>query len=103
MHRAQYVPSQRMKVHPNQAQWWHRFCEHGLTSGREIVIKMDPDALLHRKFETFPSEDIFGTVTCLGPVQGGVKGFKRNTLAKMYGGECLKEEYNTKPVFLKTC
>src|SRR5438270_793632 len=73
--KANYVDAAHLKCVERGLLWWSRFCNFGLMTGERYVFKMDPDTLLHRRFQSYPDLDFFGTK--VGPIiQGGIVGFQ---------------------------
>jgi hypothetical protein len=95
-----YVLDKRLKMWSNAAMWWDRFCEHGLRSGCDHVLKVDPDAWIHRRFDHFPMTDIAGWVEHQF-VQGGIEYLSRDCLRKIkHSGECANDIYNNFPYLM---
>ena len=84
---AQFVKGEKLKRAACGGRWWLRTLTHGLETGTDYMIKIDPDTKFQRRIGVWPSHDIFGTLTGRGKhwehIQGGVQGFARSTVVRL--------------------
>lgn len=73
-------------------EWTLRYLEWSLSSGADVIIKLDPDACVWRR-ATIPEADWFGTMSVDGTfVRGGACGFSREAAGKLIASQILLEE-----------
>lgn len=96
-----YKSDRRLKLPQYGGLWSLRLFELFLdTTDADILIKLDPDAQLWRKFAFYPDSDWFGTIS---PVyrhpfaRGGCVGFKRHAVERIVRSEILLNPIFTKP------
>ena len=93
-YRADYIAGERLKIVEKGAQWWERFFRTAVTYPFDIVLKIDPDTRVHRRFTTFPTADIFGTDDGGGRIQGGIQAFRLSAVKMiLHSGICLDPAY----------
>lgn len=72
----------RRKHHFN-GEWTQRFLMLARATNSDVIIKLDPDTCLWRKF-SLPDAEWFGTLSTNGTwVRGGACGFRRDTADRM--------------------
>lgn len=81
-HRCGYVPGARLKTAVCGIAWWERFIRHAVYFDAPYTFKMDPDTVIHRRFQHFPQWDLFGSLR--GSVlQGGIIGLQAHACRVM--------------------
>ncbi len=85
----QYIEGVFLKRYEANGLWWKRLLTVGLAQNTRYVVKMDPDARIHRQFKQ-PEHDfgLFGTLGTLGNtskhnIQGGIQFFTRNAVERL--------------------
>lgn len=91
------VTGERIKLARFGAEWTKRWMRLALESGRERVIKIDPDAWLYRRFGFFPLSQIGGTLACNIPcqipiVRGGCIYYHSSAIAQILNSSLLDDE-----------
>lgn len=87
--RATFLNSARFKTAPSGPTWWKRFFFRGLRSNADFIVKVDPDAYMHRPLtKSLSGLNLFGTTTDYKKrdpfsVQGGVQGFSKSYAQKI--------------------
>ena len=89
----------RLKTLEYGGAWLHRLLALPLMfSGADVIIKLDPDTRIHRRFEAVPEADWFGqlrsTAFYLPIIGGGCMGFSRE-----FAERVLVSEYLLDPLY----
>lgn len=86
-YRAHFIKGEKLKKASSGGRWWLRMLTHGLATGTDYVLKIDPDTKFQRKIRHWPSYDIFGTLVGSGTkwehIQGGVQGFSCSAVTRL--------------------
>lgn len=98
-----FILGDRLKPLKNGGKWWERACNAFLELTKaDILIKVDPDTCLWRKFKFFPNSDWFGTIqqnsTYPFP-RGGCKGIQREAINRIVKSGFLKNSQFTNKIY----
>lgn len=77
---ARLVLDVRLKTLRHGGRWVHRYCNEFYKGISDLLIKVDPDSIMHRKFTEIPASDYFGPLVPGWPfplINGSCKGFSR--------------------------
>lgn len=85
---AKVVRGDRLKCRAEGGKWWHRFAIQAKALGSsDVVLKLDPDTRIWRRFKTFPESEVFGAIAYAGSprehVQGGCQGLRRSFIRRL--------------------
>ena len=95
--KATLIEGEHLKTPERGFEWWTRFFNHGIATGMDFMVKMDPDAYFHRPLElSTKGLDFFGTVTDRADrsphsVQGGIQGFSLDLAQKTLTSGLLED------------
>ena len=92
-----YIDGEWLKRSCRGAEWWDRFfCEALQHPEWNHVIKIDPDAKVHRPFREIPDADFFGNVSTKGTfdehIQGHCQGFSRRFAERVVNSGIARHE-----------
>jgi hypothetical protein len=71
-----------LKLLEHGAEWWHRLFLFAARCNTDFVFNLDPNALLHRRFRSYPRLDVFGSLDGR-MIQGGIQGFSAAAISKI--------------------
>lgn len=97
IHQVQYAIGEHLKKSSAGGKWCIRMFRHFLdNSSATYLIKLDPDAFMHRPFRSIPAHlDLFGAVQNdqgLSIVRGGCMGMRRSAIEAILNSGLLESE-----------
>lgn len=89
-----FIQGKRLKLLEYGGKWWERaFIAFLELTTADILIKLDPDTCIWRKFNYYPDTDWFGTIehNMLHPFpRGGCKGLQSSAIEKIISSKLLE-------------
>lgn len=97
----------RLKLPQFSGQWTERWMKQALTTGADIIVKVDPDTRALAAVTNWPITDIFGQVSpdktyhnLTGVLYGAAIGFKASTVKKILDSGQLRHPRYKQPPFV---
>jgi hypothetical protein len=92
-----------LKNTSQRGMWTARFLKTFLSTSYDYIIKIDPDSQIKRKFNSFPTTDIFGNVFTssygIPYIQGGCVGFTKSAAKKIIDSDYLSDKKYSEPLY----
>lgn len=96
-HQITYLVGERLKLRRHGGAWAERFLKFYLENSQApYLIKLDADSYIWRKFESFPTADLFGAIRVndrgIKVLRGGCAGYQRSTVETILDSKLLQED-----------
>lgn len=95
-------PPNRLKLPQFAGRWTERWMLSALATPADIVIKVDPDTIVCRPLEDFPSADMFGAFSQrqrFKGIMGGAVGFQRSAVQQIVDSKFLLDKKYTESLY----
>jgi hypothetical protein len=101
-HNIQPFIGNRIKLLEYGAEWVERYLQLFLRTKADLLIRIDPDCIMHDRFLSFPDADFFGTpLSEVNPIMinTGCCGLRRRAIAGLIKSGILKGDRYRQPRF----